>query len=447
MRAVLVSLLALPTIASAAPRSNDWDDTVIDRRTDPAGPAALTNVSHTLYLNNCLPNGCTVNPSNSTNSSITNTSSIARPTNGIRNLTAWRWGDARWNDVVECVRATFAPFDIDVITTDPGNANHHEVMVAGTAVELRPNLEAGGIAPFIACGASEENTLTFVFASQTNDIQYLCGAIAHEAGHAWGLTHSLDADDPMTYLDLGSLKRFQNRASQCGEQLSNPYPCECTGNTQNGFDYLRDTFGLNPNLEPMSVTLERPSDGAYVRPGFPISAVMTSGLEMLRGELEIDGEVVEQFETTPFLIWNAPEDLSPGEHTVTIRITDLADRTGTATATVRVVQACNGGSCPSGLTCISDLCVPGADQDGGLGATCDGNDDCITGTCASDGTTSLCTGQCGAGGTCPDNYTCITAANTCWPAESGGCASSGNGAAPTFFLIMLGGLFLMRRSR
>src|SRR5665647_163241 len=111
-------------------------------------------------------------------------------------------------------------------------------MIGGLAAQLSPDLVAGGVAPFVGCGATEDNVISFVFAGQSNDLEYLCAAVAQEACHVWGLDHELNKLDPMTYLDLGSLKRFQNAPAQCGETLDAPRQCYCGSNTQNSYCLL-----------------------------------------------------------------------------------------------------------------------------------------------------------------------------------------------------------------
>ena len=88
-------------------------------------------ISHTLYLNDCLPNGCLVQPG--FDDSRTNHSSIAQQPSV---LSAYGHGEAHWNELVACVRETFAPFDIDIVTDDPGQADHFEVMIGGSYAQL-----------------------------------------------------------------------------------------------------------------------------------------------------------------------------------------------------------------------------------------------------------------------------------------------------------------------
>jgi len=453
MRAVLVrrlvtcAALAVPAIATASPKLGVWNDRVIGTRaTTPLGPVPLTSVSHTLYLNNCMPNGCTVSPG--FDNSLTNKSSIVQ---SLVTLDAYAHGDAHWNSLVECVKETFKPFDIDVVTVDPGQASHFEVMIGGTSRELNPNLDAGGVAPFIDCGATRNNAISFVFASQTSDLNFLCGAVAQEAAHIWGLDHELDADDPMTYLDLGSLKRFQNSNPSCGEDT--PRHCRCGGNTQNSFVYMRQTFGLNPDLTPPTVSIAKPRDGQWVPPEFPISASYSSELAVQTGTFAIDDSTVESFDDATILAWNAPASLSGGAHTIKIDVKDAADRDVSASVKVNVMQSCaSGASCPGGFSCFAGLCTPGANEIGGLGSDCSDNGECATGKCASDGTDSLCTGNCEGDGSCPSGFECVTESNLCWPSSSGGCATTtistgrGNGTG-ALIVFALGGLLLVRRRR
>jgi MYXO-CTERM domain-containing protein len=457
MRALFVALVLAPVLAQAETKSfpslaNDvFEGRVINRNVP--RPQALT-VSRKLFLNDCKAGGgCVVTKTSFPNdSSLTNRSSIPNLSNGqTTTLQPYMWGDTHWNQVVDCVRETFAPFDIEVVTTQP-SGNHHEVMVAGTAEELAYS-NAGGVAPFIDCGATADNMLVFVFANQTNGIDYLCGAIAHEAGHAWGLSHNLDADDPMTYLDLGSPKKWQNFNADCGEE--SPRQCECfdAGGTnssfkENSFKYLSDQFGMVSTLADTTIELDRPSEGQFVKPSFPISARYESPLELNSGSISIDGQPFAEIpEKNLLFAWSAPADLTPGPHALTISVVDEGDRTATRTVNVNVLASCAGGvACASGTVCFDEVCQPLTDGAGGLGSTCTTNLDCISGSCASDGTDSLCTGACD-GNSCPSGFECLSS-NLCWPEQSGGCSTTDTDSnAPALLLLALGGLLVVRRRR
>src|SRR5438034_1081065 len=82
--------------------------------------ALATPPSRIIYLNRCA-NGCTVHPGNE--SSINQTSSILNQT---ANLSAYSFGDSEWNALVQCVRTSYARFDVTVTDQDPGNVAHWE---------------------------------------------------------------------------------------------------------------------------------------------------------------------------------------------------------------------------------------------------------------------------------------------------------------------------------
>ncbi len=449
---VIVGSLALPARAEPAePADQALPLVVWKHRVVPASASAGgASVSHTLYLNDCLPDGCSVRPG--FDSAQQDASSIA---NEPVVLTGYNHGADHWNRLVACVRATFAPFDIEVVTEDPGAAPHSEVMVAGKAVQLNSELTmAGGVAPFIGCGATEDNIISFVFANQSSDINYLCAAVAQESCHVWGLDHELDAGDPMTYLDLGSAKRFQNSDPSCGESLANPRSCTCGGDTQNSFQYLVDTFGLQPDLAPSTLVLAAPGTGQHVEPGFGISAAFSGPLSMNTFTLAIDG-VAYATSTGPVLAFNGPTPLALGAHVVAATATDALERPATATATVHYAPACDAATaCPQDGLCLGGTCYAHATVAGGLGATCAAPIECSSNLCGHDATTSLCTAPCESDRACPDGYTCRgDATPVCWPTSAlpdtggGGCATTGTGGSFGFASAgLLALLALTRRS-
>jgi hypothetical protein len=454
--AILAAVLGLGATSAGADTFKPtvvWQNRVIDEAPAPVpnGAIALTTVSHTLFLNDCFPSGCTVSPG--TDSSLTNRSSIAETTVV---LGKYPHGTESWNQLVQCVKETFGPFTIDIVTTDPGTTTpHFEVMVGGADTDLNPQLSAGGVAPYISCNAQRSNGLSFVFPATTNSINYLCGAVVQEAMHVWGLDHELNAKDPMTYLELGSLKRFQNSDTDCGEDLGAARRCRCgsasgvAGNQykQNSFRYMISTFGLKSDLAEPTIQITTPKEGAWVKPGFPIGMILTSPLDTIGASIKVDGTVAAMMDKAPFVI-NTPTTIAAGKHVVAVDGHDAGDRTATGTVNVTVMGSCAAGeSCASSTHCLGGLCYPGTNVDGGLGADCIGNDDCISGSCGSDGTNSKCTAACDAGNVCPSGYECIGAAGgtgVCWPSESGGCSTNGS---PGFLVIGLGVLLLAMRRR
>ena len=426
-----------------------WDGPIIEPAA-PEGWIALTNVSRTLFINDCKPSGCTV--SVGADNSINNTSSIPQ---GTVVLPAYPYPQAHWDALIKCVKETFHPFTIDVVTTNPGTAPHFEVMVGGADTDLRPTLSAGGVAPYISCNAQRSNGLSFVFPETTNDLEYLCGAVVQEAMHVWGMDHELDAKDPMTYLQLGSLKRFQNNDASCGEDT--PRNCRptvsggCGGSKQNSFKYMINTFGLNPNLEPPGINITSPKPGAFVKPGFKVEIESTGPVDLIKADVKVGTMLAGTIPNkTPYELVTMPTGLPIGKQTITVAATDFAERPTMATVDVEVLQSCAGGaSCADGK-CLGGTCFPDKDVKGGLGSDCATAEECATGKCIGDGTTMKCTEMCDPGNTCPDGYDCIDVggAGLCWPqAGGGGGGCSTGGSSSGFALFGLGVALLALRQR
>ena len=435
MRAALLLLLLAPTLATAAPRLPRDIAGVAPHRVKPAAATGFAQISHLLYLDNCLPNGCSISPG--FDDALHFRSSIPQ---GLAHIPAWTYGDPAWQSLVSCVETTYAPFDVQITTTDPGpNVPHFTVIVGGKSTDLDPTLDAGGVAPYIPCdGDIPDSVMSFVFSETTSNENYLCGAIAQESSHVWGLDHELNADDPMTYLALGSSKRFQLADANCGEDV--PRTCYCgTSSTQNSFQYLADTFGP-ATLEPATLAIASPANGAWVSPGFVVRAQPTSQISVVHSEMSIDGGAPLTIESLP-VIFNAPANLAAGDHVVTVTSTDKIGRMFSQQVTVHVLVSCDAG-CPSDTACLGGKCLPNASVAGGLGATCATNDDCSTGQCGSDSTKSACTAACDAGDTCPSGFDCLT--GVCWAQTEagGGCSSM---PAPAFGLTAL--LLTLRRRR
>ena len=134
---------------------------------------------------------------------------------------------AQWTQVVDCVKQTYAPFDVQIVTSARPRGNYHMAIVAGharrRAVQGRASL---GVSPF-SCGYIP-NAISFSFANEDADnIDEICWTVAQETAHSWGLDHKFDNRDPMTYLRrVRRVKSFQNQAGSCGEYSARACSCQ-----------------------------------------------------------------------------------------------------------------------------------------------------------------------------------------------------------------------------
>ncbi|MDB4954323.1 MAG: Carboxypeptidase regulatory-like protein, partial [Myxococcales bacterium] len=178
-----------PTLAAARPR-----DVMHPMFIDPQTVPALVN-SHILFINPCMPSGCHVTSGNT--DSRTDKSDIGQGT-----LTAYPWGAASWAQVVACMKATMAPFNITVTDVDPGNVPHFEVMIAGSPGQLGLPQGVGGIADYSCqspgqCSSYIPNALVFDFTQVWGgSVNEDCATAAQEIAHAWTLDHVVDPSDP-----------------------------------------------------------------------------------------------------------------------------------------------------------------------------------------------------------------------------------------------------------
>jgi MYXO-CTERM domain-containing protein len=436
----------------------------------PATEAPLTPAGtvpyNTIFLNSCRPNGCVVRSGNP--DSRNDTWGI----NGQHTLTKFPYDDATWNAVVDCMKDTFSPFGVNITTTDPGTANHFEIMIAGSPGDLGMSAGIGGISPF-NCSPYINNSLVFDFAAVwQGNVEEMCSTAAQEIAHSFALDHTTVASDPLTYFSYNKRRYFQNAPEQCGSDCvggqapngatctganSQNHTCACSGVTgamQNPTAIMTGLFGAGTPVLP-TVKITKPLTGAAVQPGFAVNATATdiSGIDHV--ELRVDSQLVLTLRTMPYA-FNAPMALAAGTHHVEVTAYNNHMVSSKTNIDVYIGEPCTKpADCPDTTqTCVGGRCVPGPGTQGGLGEICTQGSDCASGNCASDGTNSYCVETCVLGsGQCPPSFGCLDSGNMngiCWPGYNdgtgGGCAT-GNGAPVGLGLVFAALVFSRRRKR
>jgi hypothetical protein len=414
----------------------------------PTGPAGVTS-SKLVYLKRCVT-GCTVFEAPS-DDSRTGASSIAGP--GTRTLSPFSQSPEVWNQMLACVRETFAPFDIQIIDTKPldNTTPHFLNLVGGKPAELDPSYQgAGGVAPF-NCGEIP-NAITYTFDVYGPDALALCWTASQEIAHAFGLEHEYLQKDPMTYLAGDEPKRFRDVDAQCGEYQAQA-GCACGGVTQNSYRHIVGMFGPGVPTPP-ALTIKNPVAGKPTQPGFTAVALATDDVRVERVELYADGVLAVQsmvpFGDTFHLV---TPDFGAGPHTLEIKAIDVQGIEASTTIAITQGPPCTPDSvCKGDDVCVSGVCVPGPDTPGGLGAVCTADVACLSYRCADAGEEhKRCVDECDLANaaSCPDDFACLSAGAdaVCWPSPSGGCCDAG-GAPHGPMLLALGlGLMLLRRRR
>jgi len=440
-------------------------------------PEAAQAPYNTIFLNRCA-NGCTIH--SGTPNSINDTWSIG----GTKTLSKFTYGDATWNQVVACVRDTFVSFNVNVTDVDPGSANHFEIMIAGQATEVlgAGGANVGGISPN-GCGQSYiPNSLVFDFAdvwsssSTTCDascLEEICSTAAQEIGHSFGMDHSTNSKDPMTYYQFTGRRYFQDEADTCGSDcMSGTGPmgnacsgtnnqthtcCVNEGTTQNSFQTILTLFGPGTPVPP-NISITSPKTGASVVAGFPVAVSASADSAIKSVSITVDGAAVPPVLMAPPFAFNAPATLAAGAHVVVATATDAHGTSNTSMITVNIGPPCTSASeCPNDTdACIEGRCVPGPNATGGLGTSCTDNSMCGDSTCASDGTNQYCTTACSAPGVCPSGFGCLPAADGstagyCWPGyddgSGGGGCNTGGAGGPITGGLLFAALLVTRRKR
>lgn len=459
---VTIAVLAATAGVAAAERPLPaWEPIDASRAslTPPTAPGGLR--SKTIFLNNCKRNGgCSIVPGSE--NSRTNRSTVARRTSLVP---PFAFSDTIWNKTVECVKKTYARFDIIVTDVDPcpdPNAGctfeHWETVVAGSPADISYNGNAAGVSPFDFQNCSViDNSITYAFADVIGpDVDELCWTIAQETAHSFGLDHEFLGEDPMTYLQSPPHKEFQDVEAQCGEFSARQ--CYCGFNRRNSVRELRAMFGAAPPSPPV-VTIRSPRNGEAVEPGFPIAVEVADDQGIAQVELIVDGRSIITLQSGPFA-FNGPGDLMSGAHTVEVRATDWNGTPGSGNVSVIIGEACEiPGDCAGigeNYTCVGGRCVAGPGAPGGLGEDCDAPTDCNSGVCATKGGENHCAEPCTLGSSeCPSGFLCESdgaGGGLCWPGTEGGClgcSTDGQSGplAPIGIGLVLGALFLRRRSR
>ncbi len=461
MKGTLAAISALTTLGmvasvNAAPRELKWTDESL-RGAIWEQPVAAT-VSPIIYMNNCST-GCTITPGS--NNAPMNRSSIPNQTSNVPKYTG---SAAQWNQLVACVRATYAAYNVQVVTDrPPAGTNYHMAIVAGTPQSVGMQSGVLGVSPF-SCGYIA-NSVSFTFANVIpSNISELCWTVAQETAHSWGLDHKYDNRDPMTYLSGGpAMKTFQNQAGSCGEYSARQ--CQCTyagtgASAMNSHALIMSLFGpsmpATPDTMPPAVSITSPAANATVVAGFEVTANITDNVAVAKAELRIDGNLVGTDMAAPWS-WSAPASVGQGSHRIEVKAYDAANNSATGTVDVVIGFVCTGdGDCMGSEVCLSGHCVAGPDMPGGLGTPCADNGECTSGQCATSETDNYCVDSCdpAKADSCPSGFGCVLAGNTgvCWPGSggdgsSGGCNTGGDGGTVLVGLGFAAVLFSRRRRR
>ena len=414
--------------------------------------------SRVIYLDGCWDGGCDIDvgtddSGNRIEDAREGFSSIIDEPVVIPSFTH---GEESFEEIAACVRRIFGPFDVEITTEDPGDDPHWRHLMGGYPSDAGFDANVMGVSPydFEGCRAIP-NAISYSFTELVgDDVTTLCELAAHELGHSLGLDHALECRDPMTYLSACGPKSFQDEALECGE--SSPRSCYC-GESQNSHEILMTKFGerAGPGVE---LEVFAPAEGAQVDADYALELEVTSEFPD-RVEVTLNSQYREVLEgSSPTFV--PPADISDGVHLYELVAVDQYDRRAEQTFSVTQGAPCSGSSdCGDAEECVEGRCVPGASVDGGLGAECAADDDCLADRCSidpdqelDDSPAGVCVEPCGLGGAdgeCPSGFSCIhepgagdegAGGRVCYAERGGFCSvapGGSTGAAPVVWLVPL----------
>jgi hypothetical protein len=202
-------------------------------------------VSKTIYLNRegaWLLSGADEAPRN--RSSIVKNANLERV-----KIPAFNGSHRGWNAIVKCIRSKLAPFDIEVVDSRPVDRDYIMAVFGGKADLVgrkakSKNRYTSGLAPF--SGGSIRSAVVLVFSQALrNNTRAVCEVAGQEIAHAYGLDHSYNCRDLMTYLKRCTKSRtFVDKEVSCGEFKRRP--CKSGEPKQNTYQYMLGLLGPRP---------------------------------------------------------------------------------------------------------------------------------------------------------------------------------------------------------
>jgi MYXO-CTERM domain-containing protein len=351
--------------------------------------------------------------------------------------------------VVSDLYASHAPYNIEFVTARPTSGNYSMVVFGGTCQSVVGENNCAGIA-LLDCGDFMPNNITFAFPGGLR-VADLASTAAQEEAHAFGLAHTTDNTDIM----YPYLRDFVPTEFGAG-----PVPdgdLTCGGMTyQDSDERMMQIIGYRGQdaLGP-TITITSPSEGQVIAVGSAIVADITDASDIARAELIVNGTQVAEKTSAPWS-FELPDGTEAGELLLAIRAHDALGNVSQAVVHAYLPTgeeaSCSGADdCGDGLECSAEgLCIPG-DGIGGLGATCNGNEQCETQLCAEADGEKRCSQRCDATTPCPEGFECRSE-TACWPVadEDGGCAAAGPGSSSGLglvWLVALVALVARRRQR
>jgi len=309
---------------------------------------------HTMYIN--FVGGMLYNGSDN---SAESRSSLARH----GEYPAYTGGEAKAIAAAQETANDVSQFGINVVYADrpPQLLPYTMVMVGGNWTDTNLEDSAAGVAPGTDCGALGQRHVVYTFANSGWSATAIANVNGQEAGHSWGLDHSLNCGSVMSYCGSGN-GNFSSSCdglceAQCqgdaGCRLFHEDFCGVGSDQQNEVDELSFLFGGNePDLEPPYVEIVSPADDLVVPEGSDVNLraivddnyggyawrfIIQQDGEVVYDQIDYDRDVDEEYRAALNLV-----NMDPGTYVLTIEVLDHFDHLSTDTVNL-VVEPVAGG--------------------------------------------------------------------------------------------------------
>jgi len=476
LAAVVSAFVLVPAVAWASPlpdRPTDWGGRpsggtrgYVLAPDEAFTPSSTEHhaVSPLIYVNGCW-SGCTFTKS-STSDAISDLTIIGGVSQGTSmTLSPFGYSQNVWDLTIACIREVYSPYNVQVITDDPGAVPHHEAVMAGRGSEMSLPQGVLGIAPLDATTCEpKDNVISFAFANDHGGLTdedkaiNLCWTVAQESAHAYGLDHEFDCRDPMTYIPGCGQKFFRNELIHCGRNVEEQ--CICGGALQNSHARLLGGHGAGTPPAPPTVSIAYPTDGAIITGSTSVLVNATDRRGIGKVELYVNdwlwNQQVGRPSATTYQL-PIPAQVPDGIMDLRVRACNDLDVCAEAEITVTRGSPCSSAdACLTGQKCDSGRCYwdPPTAQ---IGDACTYPQMCVSTVCSplSSGD-SICSEECygGPNDSCPDPFVCSAdpgLQGVCIPPEEGGCCSTSRTStdrlAVNLGLAGIIGLLVIRRRR
>jgi hypothetical protein len=251
--------------------------------------------------------------------------------------------------VTNLVKQLYAAYNIQIVTERPTSGDYDMALVGGTPAHLGLSYPQGvvGVAP-MDCGHKMPRDIAFIFAQSLQQIvgsgaifpQRVAETVAHESAHTYGLPHSGDGCDLMSYSSCSKLKTFLDKTmsmqsdsyGQCGMTSMNSHQLVLTALGVAGTGTQPPPTGTTDTAPPQ-VAISSPAAGATVGTTVTVKATISDDKGVAKGEILVDGTLKTSRTAAPY---DFALTLTAGTHTLTVNGYDTTGNKGTATVSVTV---------------------------------------------------------------------------------------------------------------